>query len=345
MAYFTSSALVAGQSLFNDNIKNKGEWRLPDVAALDVANMGQIANPNLAELRTREDRSVYAYMPIRQAATNGTARAHAHTGAPGDSAATTLSWTTYSEPFSISLKQADNNVMSWANMYASNLRNAVLNMLNRIDAWFVAAALADKTGYSAGGGLGTFDTTPDVYQVPVGEADYFFQNVKQCLNFNLYRGEIIGILDSVAKVRWDRLQAFGAQNAENRLAVNSDGMRCVGSTRSVLGSSYSGSGLFFENGLVAVIPWIPRQNRKALDPEKAFQYNGDYGQIMIPEIGVPFAIHEYAARADNSSYGGYTQDLTLYGEVSLDIGYCSSPLSSFRNAADTVIYAAGQLPS
>lgn len=341
MAYFTSSALVAGQAKFAEQML-KGEWRLPDSVALNAANMASIANPSLADIRTREDRTVYAYFPVRQAAIGTSARAHGHTGARGDSSSKTLSWTVYAEPFSISIKQADNNMFSFDEMYASSLRNACYNLLGRLDAAFVAALVADKTQYNAGGGNGTVNTTDDNYEVPVAEMNYFFQNAKQMMSYNLFRGQIIGIVDDKAFTLAQRLQAQGSANATN-YGFQFAGMNILGTTRTVLGTGYNGSGLFYENGLVAVIPWIPKQNRKALDPDKAMSYNGDYGQISIPQFpGVPFAVHAYAQRADNSLAGGYTQDVTLEVEVSLDLAYQSAPLSTVRGASDSVVYSVGQ---
>jgi hypothetical protein len=344
MAYFVPSALLAGQAQFNERFQ-RGEWRLPDSAALAVAAKAEIANPSLAEVRTREDRTVYAYFPIRQSATNGSARAAAHTGARGDSLSKTLSWTTYSEPFSISIKQADNNVFSFVQMYAATLQNALINLIARLDAALVAALVADKTQYNAGGGNGSVNSTDDIYEVPSAEANYFFQNAKQTLWFNLFRGQIMGIVDDKAFGLMQRLAAQGSANATN-FGFQFAGMDIVGTTRTVLGTGYNGSGVFFENGLVAVAPWIPKQNRKPLDPEKAMTYIGDYGQISVPQFpGVNFAIHAYAAREDNGSYGGYTQDVTLQFEVSLDLAYQSAPLSTIRGASDSVVYGVGQLAS
>jgi hypothetical protein len=342
MAYFTSSALVAGQAKFSEAFL-KGEWRLPDSVALNAAQKSLIANPQLADIRTREDRTVYAYFPIRQAATTGTARAAAHTGARGDSSSKTLSWSTLSEPFSISLKQADNNVFSFPEMYASSLNNALYNLISRADAWFVAALVADKTQYNAGGGNGSVNTADDIYEVPLAEMNYFFQNAKQTLLYNLYKGQTIGIVDDKAFTLAQRLMAQGSANATN-YGFQFAGIDVMGSTRTVLGATYGGSGLFYENGLVAIEPWIPKQNRKPLDPEKALTYNGDYGQISHPAIpGVNFAIHAYAQRADNVTPGGYTQDLTLEVEVSIDLAYQSAPLSAIRGASDSVVYGVGQL--
>lgn len=342
MANFVPSALLAGQAIFNDKYQS-GEWRLPDVAALQVAEKSLVTNPMLAELRTREDRSVYAYMPIRQAATDGTARAHDHTGARGDSAQTAISWSTFSEPFSISLKQADNNVLSWASMYASSLNNAIFNILARLNTWFVAALVSDKTGYNEGGGNGTFDGTDDVYKVPVDEANYFYQNAKRTLAYNLYQGMLIGVVDDKAFTLGERLQASGSANATN-YGFQFQGMTIIPTTATVLGSSYEGSGVFWQNGLVAAIPWIPKQNRKPLNGNKILDSIGDYGRIPVPQLpGVNFAIHAYSARADASASGGYTQDTVTYFEISIDIGYVSAPLSSFRGADDAVVYAVGQL--
>jgi hypothetical protein len=339
MAYFVESALLAGQALFTEKTLAKGEWRLPDVAALTIANKGLMANPSLADLRTREDRSVYAYLPIRQAAINGVARAHAHTGARGASQQEAITWSTFSEPFSISIKQADNNNFNWPAMYAATMRNAVLNIMARLDAWFVAAAVADKTAVNQGGGNGEFDPAPDIYVVPDVEKEYFFQNGKATLEFNGYKGELVAILDSKAGVRWDRLAAGAAGSVNSGFQMN--GIMGVKTSRTVLGSGYEGSMLMFENGSVGVIPWIPKQNRQPIDPVKSLEYNGAYGQIPIGELGINFALHQYAARADGSQAGGYTQDLVLYGEVSVDIGYVSSPLSAFRGAGDSVVYAIG----
>jgi len=339
MAYFVPSALLAGQAKFNERMLS-GEWRLPDSVAIQAAALAEVANPSLAELRTRDDRTVYGYFPVRQSATSGTARAAAHTGARGDSTSETLSWSTYSEPFSVSIKQADNNVFSFAEMFAATQRNALLNLLDRLDAAFVAALVADKSGVNAGGGNGTFNATDDVYENALAEANYLFQNARQSMRFNRYRGELIAIADDKAAVLAQRLMAQGSANATN-FGFQFAGMRVLESTRTVLGTGYNGSIIAYENGLVNAIPWIPKQNRKALDPEKAMTYIGDYGQIFVPELpNFPFAIHAYASRADNGSAGGYTQDVTLYFELSVDMAYLSAPLST---STASPVLAFGQL--
>lgn len=341
MADFSPSNLVAGQALFNEKFKS-AEWRLPDHAAIKVAEKGVIANPSFRDLRTREDRTINYYFPIRQSATSGTSRAFNHTGARGDSLNGSVTWSTYSEPFSISIKQADNNVESWAEMYASTLRNAVLNILNRADAGFVTALLADKTQVNNGGGNGSFNSTPNDFEIDATYKEYYYQEVKAMMTNNLYRGNLIGIVDSKANVLAEKSLAQGSGNSENRSFQFMGYEDIVPTTRTVL-SGYDVSGIFFENGLVAYQPWIPAQNRKPLNPEKAMSYNGDMGSISIPELGVDFAIHSYGTRANASSNNGSAQDLVIYQEVSIDFAYISAPLSTFRGSNDSVVYTAGLL--
>lgn len=341
MAYFATSALVNGQAEFTTNMLS-AEWRLPDVAAFQVANKGVIANPSLQDLRTDESRSVLAYFPIRGANGSASSRTYNHTGSRGDSLSDSISWTTFTETFSISLKQADNNVFTWATQFASTKRARLLSLMSRIDAWFVAALLADKTQVNEGGGDGEFNDTTDNYEVLAADKDFFFQNAKATMEFNDYKSELIGVMDDKAKMNMQRLSMQGSANATN-LGWQFDGMNLIATTRSLLGSSFNGSGLFFENGLVAVVPWIPLINRKPLDPVKAMSYNGDFGSELLPELGITIAVHGYASRADTSSEQGDTQDLLYEEELSVDVGFVSAPLSTLRGANDSPVYSIAQL--
>lgn len=344
MANFTPSNLVDGQARFNERYMS-GEWRMPDNAAIGVADTSAKANPMLAMLRTREDRAVNAYFPIRQAAIDGTARAHDHTGARGDSQAESITWTTFQEPFSISIKQADNNIYDFAEMYASSLDNSVKNIIDRVDDWFVGQLLADKTQVNVGGGNGTFNGGNFNYEVSAANRDFFYENVKAMMQQNLYRRDLTAIVDSRGNVLARKVGNQGTGNQQNE-AYQLEGYReIVASTRQILDvpGTYSESGIFFETGLVGIVPWIPVQNRKNLDPMRAMSFNGDYGQINVPGLNFPLAIHSYGQRADNTALNGQTQDVTIEIEVSVDLGYVSAPLSDFRGANDSVVYTAGVL--
>lgn len=344
MANFSPSDLVAGQAIYNEKHQS-GEWRSPDSAALMTANTGALANPSLASLRTRGDRAVNAYFPIRQAATDGTARAALHTGARGDSQAESITWSTFSEPFSISITQHENNVFNFAEMFAASQKNAVFNIVSRLDAWFVAQLVAGKTEVSAGGGFGTFDVgVTNDYQVALTDEDRWFQNVKAMMDNNLYMGGLTGIVDSQGGVIKGDNAAQGAGNASN------DQFQLIGydqiktSSRTILGvpAPYKASGVFFETGLVGVVPWIPQKNRKALNPEKILDNVGDFGMMTIPGLNIPMAISAYSTRADASGSNGATQDVVIQYELSVDVGFVPAPIST---ADESVIFTSGVLAS
>ena len=354
MANFTPSNLVAGQALFNQKYLS-GEWRLPDTAVLASMYAGQKANPFLASLRTREDRTVSAYLPIRRAKGTATARAYNHTGDRGDSASASLTWNTIAETFSISLKQNDNNIMSFEQNYAAQLQSCVNNVLERHESAILALLIADRTQINKGTVQGTWNSTDYVMEINASASDKFFQNVRTSMKNNLYRNNIMVIADSLAYMNADFAAAQGAGNATN-LGFQFNGMN-IAMTTNTVDADYNGSVIAFPMDLAGIVPWIPKQNRKALDPNKALSYVGDFGSITVPVLDdmgnvaytVDMAVHSYASRADASASNGSAQDVVIEVEVSLDLAYVSAELSTFRatgdwaGKTDSVVYEFGQL--
>ena len=340
MANFTPSDLVEGQALFNEKHVS-GEWRVPNSNAFKTANTGMLANPSLAGLRTREDRAVSAKFPIRQASTGGTDLVALHTGARGDSLSESINWSSFSETFSISITQGDNNVLSFAEMLASSQKNAMWNLIRRVDNWYVAQLIADKTQYSEGGGFGTFNAAFD-YEVDLTDERFFFQNVKAMMENNDYTNGLTGVLDSQAGVLKGELAAQGGANNTNTQFqfAGYDDLQISSKTILDVPTTYTASGLFFETGLVGVIPWIPQKNRKDLDPRKVMDNVGDFGQMMIPELNIPMSVSAYSTRADASGSNGSAQDVVIQYELGVSVGFSAAPLSDFRGASDSVIYSA-----
>lgn len=327
MANFAASVLETGQALFTDQFISKGEWRKPDHAALVMAEKGIIAMPNLQELRTSEKRTVKTFLPKRGATTSGTSRTYNHTGAFGDSQAVTLAWSTLSEVFKVSMKLSNNNVLTGAQMFASSLRNAIYNLLSRSNSLYVASLLADKTQVNAGGANGEFNGTTYNYEVPASYESFFYQEIMSMLQKNLYNGNMIAIADTKAFALAQRLFNQGQQNSVNT-QYQFSGFSLIPFTGEIIGGSHKGSVISFEDMTLAFQPWIPKENRKPLDPGKIMDYNGDFGSIAIPELGVDFAVHAYSQRADTDSSGGSTQDVVTEFEVSIDWCYASTPLST-----------------
>jgi len=356
MSYFEPSALVAGQALFLQNYK-KGEWRLPDTAVLASMHTGQKANPFLASLRTREDRSVYAYMPIRRAKGTATARAYNHTGDRGDSAASTLSWNSIVETFSISLKQNDNNVLSFEENYASQFNSSIMNILERQETAQLANLIADRTQINKGTIQGAWNPVDYVMEINNSAEEKFFQNVRTSMKNNLFRNNVMVIADSLAYMNADFGAAQGAANATN-LGFQFNGMNIM-ATASDIDTDYNGAAIAFDMNTVGIIPWIPPINRQPLDPKDALSFNGSFGSVKVPvyddkgsiAYSLDFAIHSYAQRADASGEGGSAQDVEIEVEVSLDMAYLSAPLSTYRatgtwaGKTDSMVYEFGLLPA
>ena len=360
MANFTPSNLVKGQALFNEKYLS-GEWRLPDTAVLASLFVGQKANPFLAGLRTREDRAVSAYLPIRRAKGSATERLFNHTGARGDSSEVSLAWDSIAETFSISLKQNDNNLISFEENYAAQLRSAVYNVLERHETAKLSQLIADRTQINKGRIQGDFSQVDDVMEIDLAASELFFQNLQTSMRNNLFRTNLMVIADSLA---WQNAKFGAAQGPGNgtNLGFQFNGMN-IAMTTNIIDNGYNGAAIAFPMDLAGIVPWIPVQNRKALNPKDAMSFNGDFGSFSVPVLddkgnvaySLDFAIHSYAQRADTSASNGSKQDVEIEVEVSLDMAYVSAPLSPLRatndiasggldwtGKTDSVVYQFGQ---
>lgn len=338
MANAANSVLVAGQAKFNDRMLG-AEWKLPEISAIKSASLAEMANPAFREIRTSENRTITAKFPVRQTATGGTVRVAAHTGSNPDTNTETITWSKYVEDFSISMGLAENNLYEWTELYAAAKRNAILNLLTRIDAAYVAALLADESTASAGGGHGTFDAATDEFQIPNTYEDNFFGEVKAMMRKNLYTGQLVMIVDSQAAVLADKLGRDGAGNASNTAAQLMGYSSILPTSRTLLSTStYDGSGIVYQNGLVGVNFWTPPKNRKTINAEKAMMDSvGDFGQFTVPELpGITFAHSIYAGRSDQSGAGGNEQDVLIHEEISVEMAYVSAPVSSFHTETSPV---------
>ena len=354
MSNFEPSKLVKGQALFLNNV-TKGEWRLPDTAVLSSMYLGQKANPFLAGLRKSEERAVSAYMPIRRAKGTGTERSFEHEGERGDSKESTLDWNSLTEEFSISIKQNDNNMISFEQNYASQMNGCIMNLMERHEAALIALVITDRTEINKGVIQGTFNPDDNVMEVNNSASDRFFHNIKTSMSNNLFNSNIMVIADSLSYMNAEFLASQKTMNATN-LGYQFAGLNIMPTT-SEIDPDYEGSALAFSMDSVGIIPWIPLVNRGNLDVRDAMSYNGSWGKVTVPILDakgntaytLDFAIHSYATRADNSNKGGSKQDLTIEVEISLDLAYLSNPLSSHRatgawaGKTDSMVYQFGLL--
>lgn len=352
MANLTPTNLLAGLSVVNEKYQG-AEWRAPDTAALSTAYTAEKANPNLAELRKREDRTVNYDFPIRKASSGGVERVYNFTGNRMDSLRTALSWQTYTETFSISEKQLDNNTISYEQTFANGVKTSVFNLMKRFDDWFIAQLLADATQINVGGIRGTWNSTDYIMEIQADQKDYWKEQIEANMNNNEYRGQLTVLADAISFVDMVRSLNQGEMNSTN-LSYQFGSGELIKTSKSLL-TDYDGSAIAFPSELVGVVPWIPKQNRKPLNPEKAMSYNGDKGSISVPILNdkgqvmfsIDAAIAMYTERADTSSANGSKQDLLSQVEISWDMAYLSAPLSTFRatgdfaGKTDSVVYTYG----
>ena len=338
MANAASSVLVAGQSKFNERMLG-AEWKLPESAAIRAANLSEMANPALRDIRTSSARTITAKFPIRQTAGGAVIRVAAHTGSNPDTNTETITWSKFVEDFSIGLALADNNLYEWTELYAAAKRNAILNLINRVDASFVASLLADESTANAGGGNGTFDAAVDEFKVDATYSDNFFGEIKAMMRGNLYTGQIVALMDLQGAVLADKLGRDGAGNASNTQAQLLGYSSIIPTSRTILSTAtYQGSGVFYQNGLVGVNFWTPPKNRKTINAQAAMMDSvGDFGQFTVPDLpGANFAHSIYAGRSDQSGSGGDEQDVLIHEEISLEMAYVSAPVSSVTNETSPV---------
>ena len=104
--------------------------------------------PSHKELRTRDYRTVDSYTFARSKRTLGTGRTFNHTGVHGDTLTLTPSFTTLTDKFAISLKQADNNVYARQEMFENEQNEKIalfgIHPVARVIASFVMGATKKK---------------------------------------------------------------------------------------------------------------------------------------------------------------------------------------------------------
>ncbi len=327
MANYEPSKLLDGLANANETMLG-AEWRRPNTIAFNVASQAEITNPSSVALREREDRQVKMKFPIRQATTGATSRVSEHTGAKGDSASTDITWTTIAETFSISIDQGLNNTLSYEAQFEASFKNAIMNLSERADTWFVAQLVADKTQIADDHGFGLFDeTTTFNYEIELADEEFMFENVEAFLNGNDYVGGLTSIVDSRGGVLANKYIHQGSSNALNT-AFQFEGWDNLATTnKEVLTGGYRATGIAFETGLVNVQSWIPVKNRVSLNAEDVGTVNGSFGKVYVEALGLDVAVSAYTKRSDESATNGSNQDLLQQWEVSIDLAYVSAPMS------------------
>lgn len=339
MANFQPSNLLKAQAILKQQF-NEAEMRKRQSAALGVAlKNNDVLIPSHQVLRTREDRAVSAYIQKRSARTPGSARAALHTGARGDSFEKAITWTTFADPFSMSIKQLDNNVFNFDQAFANQILNSAINLHEAIETAGIDYLIAQRTQINAATSGGSFNSSNDAFEIDAANANRFYQLAKAMMRQNKYSGMYDVIASPELYTGAEFFLNQGNANSTNT-AFQFAGLNIVESVE-LADSNYAGGIVLMmpENNFGA-LPWIPKQNRQGWGDGELNEV-GRFMSLNDPlGTGMQFALSVYAKREDNSSANGDAQDVTLQFEMSVDIGWILAPLST---ATESVVFEVAQL--
>lgn len=331
MANFATAAYVKAQLKLNEAF-NKFElrFRQPEIHKLFLESTNSLI-PEAEAARLREDRPATEFNYItRTSRSLGSARAHNHTGAQGDSGVLTPTWATYTDKFVSSIKEADGKVYDLNELHASKMQNAIINFVEGLDTVAGAYLFANRSGVNTATVEGTFDATDDTFEINDStNGTRAIQITKMVMDINKYQGMNYSVVcDSIAFNKFQYLASQGISNATNT-SFQFGGVKFVHDpslTAAAAGlvSAYAkGYWIVVPDGSVACPSWIPKQNRMGVTTTVA-----SYGSIINPIDMLGYALHTYETSADGSSIGGYLQDVKVESEISIDLAYTHAPLST-----------------
>jgi len=338
MANKTTANLVKAQAKLLASFQSSElRFRFP-ATYLALRSMSPIMFPNYDVLRTREDRTVETNFAARAVRALGNARTHNHTGVKQDTAVLTPTWSSYTDKFNMSLKQADISIYDAQEQMNQELANIVANFMEGYETAATAYLFSNRSGVNTATAEGTFDAVDDVFEIAEAKESRAIQITKIALNANKYPDGATIFCDSISYAKFEYQAAQGASNSTN-LSFQFNGVTFIhsvelGALAGALVSAYSkGFWLVVPNGTVATLPWIPVQNRRG---DTSAAPLATYTNILNPVDGEVYAMHYYSVGADDSANNGYTQDVVTQYEVSQDLAFVKAPLTT---ASATTILA------
>lgn len=338
MANFTVAALLTAQQIL-DKKYTQPEMRMKPSPALELLLKNAPAFiQDVNTVRTREDRPTELHLMARTKRTSGTGRTHNHTGTLDDTFKVTPTWVSKSDVTSISLKLLDKNLFSFSEVLANKLEQCMMNIVEDYETAAVAYMQAQRSQVSAALKGCTFNATNDVIDIAAANKARFYQILKSAFRQNKHSTQLDIIADPLMSMTAEDLRAQGAGNDSND-AFQFGGMRIVESIELADANYANGLVLAMPTGTVGAMQWIPKQNRAGFGDYNS--YVGGFGTINDPwGLGLQFALHGYAQRADTSATNGDKQDVQMEFEVSLDMSFNKAPINV---ANESPIFQAGQL--
>lgn len=336
MPNYIASNLALAQARFVDKFQsNELRFRTPVVLNSLTAN-SNIMVPSYEILRTSESRPLEVYAKSRTSRVLGGARSDNHTGVRGDSNATTPVWTTYSDTFKTLLKGGDSNVYNSAEQLQGEIENVVANFADGLEQVAADFIFNNRSAFNAAVAEGTFNGGTNVFEVTEAtNGNRAVQIIKAMMHENKYSGNVVVYCDTIAFDKFGFQSAQGTGNAENLTFqfANVSFIHSVEMNALAAGLGYTnGFYIAVEEGSVAALPWIPRQNREGYDSRVQ-----TYTTLMNPADGLTYAMHYYEERVDGTPDNSETQDEATEYELSIDLAFETTPLTT--NPGETSLLA------
>jgi len=337
---YLDSVLLAAVGIMDKKINGK-ELRKPEYGALDAfLTKRSMLIPTHKEIWKYEAQTLTAKYLERDARAIGNARSCTPDCELRDSGTLDISWETYSQCVTTSVKVFENNEYSKVEAFANDLYNAFMDIYAAIEQDCVDYLEANRTTLQGLRTLNIWNAAADIMEVANADRDNYLNYIKTELLAQRYRGTLLDVHSVNLWAMYRQQFAQGASNDEN-LKFQFPGFQHY-MTLFADASGYFGTSYIIEEGGIAVLDWIPFLNRKGQIAE-----SGHVWTTMKDQFGYPFtwAVHIIDDCMD-TSFGhtgdmrGATQDYVRTYEISLDLSLNHAPITV---AGETPIHKYGLL--
>lgn len=350
---YVASILALGQAKTMGKVNEfEQRRRIPTVMETALKNQSY-SNPDLQLLKTSltPDRPTKAYYFKKVDAGSATTKSYQHTGTPGDTGYTDVTYISAVETFTVPFKMGANNVYTYAEMYANRYMEAWRNLRTRQDTSALAFLASAKNQQSqavmnallASAGLGNnlWNETNYALEIPYSLQTTFVRKIEDAMRAQNFMGQFDTVMDLQLASMYDNYYAQGGGNFQNLgwQFGNQTGVP----VQIALDSNYSdqnGTAYIMPKGTFYGLNWNEQANKTGLPPEMSGASIGYLTTLSDPfGSGAVADVSTYTQRADTSSYtaGGNPEDFLLQVELTLTIGYIAPPLST---SGDSVIMEA-----
>ena len=291
------------------------------------------------EIKQRESREVefiYKKQGIRQA-TVGVSPTHNHTGSRLDTGIMTPTFQWLTDNFTTSLFGGDGSLVPSANQMTDEIVTSYNSLNTTEEGMAVDFVITNRNGVPYTTALGSFNSTNDVMELAVADANKAILHTKAIMRSQKYYGSYTIFCDEIAYTQFSFLSEQGSGNNMN--------------------TSFQFSGVKFElipelhdkavdidagytKGFWVVIPDGTASCNHWLNPAYVLgkqTKSAEYSAINVMTAeqnrdqaisGFLTGLHVYEENADDSANNGFTQDVVKEWQTVRNVSFNTSPLST-----------------